>query len=123
MHAKASTESRTDFMKTIFAGRLSEDPLREPHEKEWAIYAEGDSPMAELHSFKRVVYEKLLYHPRFELKWLNVRDFNGEERTVSLGEFVENPALTVIGVAGRIPVGCISIGVGRQSDSHSEVVK
>ena len=105
-------------------GQFSEDPRREPHEKETAIHLEGDATCATVTSFKQVVYAKWLQHPEFKVKRLNVHDEEGRERTVqSLNEVRENPALTVIGASGTLPVGCLSIGVARNSDSHAEIVK
>jgi hypothetical protein len=117
-----NTESRNSVES--LRGQFSEDPRREPHEKETAIHLEGDATRASVTSFKQVVYAKWLQHPEFEVKRLNVRDEEGRERTVqSLEEVRENPALTVIGASGTLPVGCLSIGAARNSDSHAEIVK
>jgi hypothetical protein len=49
---------------------------------------------------------------------------NGRERSVaSLDEVAADPSLTVIGVMGQLPVGAMSIGVPRKSNSHAEIVK
>lgn len=116
----------TDSRPAIHSVRrqFSEDPARNPPEKETAIHLEGDASRATVTSFKQVVYAKWLQHPDFELKRLNIRDEEGRERTAqSLEEVRENPALTVIGASGTLPVGCLSIGAARNSDSHSEIVK
>jgi hypothetical protein len=108
----------------IVREQFAEDPAREPHEKETGIHLEGDANRAAVMSFKKVVYAKWLQHPEFEVKRLNVRDEDGRERTVqSLDEVRENPALTVIGASGTFPVGCLSIGAARNSDSHADIVK
>ena len=119
---RRTTDSRTTIES--LRGQFSEDPAREPHEKETALHLEGDATRATVTSFKQVVYVKWLQHPQFELERLNVRDEEGRERTVqSLDEVRENPALTVIGASGTFPVGCLSIGTARNSDSHAEIVK
>ena len=113
-----------DADQRIVREQFSEDPAREPYEKETAIHLEGDASRATVTSFKQVVYAKLLQHPEFEATRLNVRDEDGRERTVqSLDEVRENPALMVIGASGTLPVGCLSIGTVRNSDSHAEIVK
>lgn len=104
--------------------QLSEDTTREPHEKETVVHLEGNASRATVISFKKVIYGKWLQHPEFEVKWLTVHDEKGRERTVqSLDEVRENSALTVIGASGTFPVGCLSIGAARNSDSHADIVK
>lgn len=123
MTTVATSSGSTDLLTSLYAGRLSEDPHREPHEKETAIHIEGDSDHLTITSFKKVVFKKLLTHPDFRVRTLTVLKIGGKERTASLSEFLENPALTIIGVTGELPVGCLSIGVGRQSNSHAGIVK
>ena len=104
--------------------QLSEDPRRDPIEKETAVQIAGDKEQFEITSFKRTVYTGLLAHSESEINWINVCDENGREFTVeSLGAVKENPDLTVIGVTATLPVGSLSIGVPRQSDSHAQIVK
>lgn len=101
-----------------------EDPLREPFEKETGLHSPGDSDYFEVTSFKKVMYEKLIEHPDFRLKWLQVLDGAGQELTLnSYEDAAANPEYTIIGVVGEIPVGAVSIGVSRNSNSHAEVVK
>lgn len=112
------------MFEVAFGNQLSEDPRRGPAEKELALHGGGDDSRMEITSFKKVVYKKLLRNPEFELKRLIAVDEGGNETTVnSLGELTENPGLTAIGVVGTIPVGCVSIGVRRRSDSYAQVVK
>lgn len=104
--------------------QFSEDPRREPHEKETAFHLEGDGTHFSVTSFKKVVYTKLLRRPKFTVKHLNVLDEDGRETTVdSLEEAAADSPLTIIGVRGRLPVGAASIGVPRNSDSHADLVK
>ena len=111
-------------VQLILKNRIAEDPNREPHEKETATHTEGDGNRFSITSFKKVVFEKLLQHPEFDLECLNVIDENNRESTVnSYNELLENPTLTVIGAKGTIPVGCLSIGAARNSDSHAQIVK
>lgn len=122
----SSRSSQTQSCNSIESLReqLSEDPNREPCEKETAIHLEGDADRLTVTSFKRVVFEKWLRHPQFELEHVNVRDEDGQERTVeSLEKVRGNPALTIIGASGTLPVACLSIGAARNSNSHSDIVK
>lgn len=113
-------ESRNDA-KALRA-QCSEDPRRDPHEKETGLHAAGDDTRFFISSFKRVIYEKLLKHPDFSLTRLHVVDNDGQERTVdSLDEVT--PSLTITGVAGHVPVGAVTIGTPRTSNSHAEIVK
>lgn len=121
-----STESQTTDSRTAIESlraQFSEDPCREPHEKETALHLEGDGTHFSVTSFKKVVYAKLLRRPEFSVKCLIVLD-DGRERTVdSLDEAAADPTLTVIGVVGRLPVGAMSIGTPRNSNSHADLVK
>lgn len=104
--------------------QIGEDPLRQPMEKETIISIEGDADRATITSFKRVVYEKCLQHPKFELKWVNVIDKNARIYTTPCLDVVrKNPYAVIIGITGTIPVGCLSIGAARNSNSHAEIVK
>lgn len=123
MSAVDTSPTDAGLYESLFAGRLAEDPRREPHEKETALHFEGDSDSVSITSFKKVVFGKLLRHSEFKIESLSVVDTSGNERTVTLPEFLENPALTIIGVRGTGPVGCLSFGVGRASDSHAGIVK
>lgn len=101
-----------------------EDPYREPFEKETALHLEGDRERIEVTSFKEVVYRKLLQRPEFEPKYLSVCDGNRRERTVpGIDEIIENPELRVIGATGTLPVGALTIGTPRKSNSHAQIVK
>lgn len=111
-------------IQTVIDTRLGEDPRREPHEKELAIHLEGDGTHFSVTSFKRSVYGKLLQRPEFDAEHIHVVDSDGRERSVaSLDEVAADPSLTVIGVVGQLPVGAMSIGVSRKSNSHAEIVK
>lgn len=95
----------------------------EPHEKQTSLSIEGDATHAEVTSFKKVVFEKWLRHPEFEITHLTVRHTDGSQRTIeSLDVVQENPDLTVIGAVGKFPVGCVSIGAPRNSNSHADIV-
>ncbi|GAA0219953.1 hypothetical protein [Halobaculum roseum] len=103
--------------------QLSEDPRREPHEKETALHLEGDGSQFSVTSFKRVVYAKLLQRDEFSVKRLHVIDDDGQDHAVnSLDEAAER-SLTIIGVTGQLPVGAVNIGTSRNSNSHADLVK
>mgnify|MGYP000580873273 CR=1 FL=1 len=117
-----NTESRNSIES--LRGQFSEDPHREPHEKETGLHLEGDGTHFSVTSFKKVVYKKLLRRPEFSVKRLHVLDDDERERTMDcLDKAAANPSLTVIGVVGRIPVGAVNIGTPRDSNSHAEIVK
>jgi hypothetical protein len=122
-----STESRSTDSRTIVESlrtQISEDPRREPHEKETAFHLEGDGTHLSITSFKKVVYMKLLWRSEFSVKRLHVLDDESRERTVdSLNEVIADSSLTIIGVVGRLPVGAMSIGSPRNSNSHADLVK
>lgn len=103
--------------------QLSEDPYREPHEKETAIHTEGDGTHYSVTSFKKVVYEKLLRRPEFQVQRVHVIDEDNRERAFDTIEECEGQSILVIGVTGRMPVGSLSIGQPRNSNSHAEIVK
>lgn len=116
-----NTESR-NAIESLRA-QFSEDPRREPHEKETGLHVEGDGTHFSVTSLKKVVYTKLLQRPEFSVTHLHVLDDYGQERTVdSLDEAAEQ-SLTVIGVTGRLPVGAVNIGTPRNSNSHADLVK
>jgi hypothetical protein len=116
-----NTESRTtiETLRTQF----SEDPRREPHEKETALHLEGNGTHFSVTSFKKVVYAKLLQHSEFSVTRLNVLDDGGRERTVNSLDEAAEQSLIIIGVTGRLPVGTVNIGTSRNSNSHADLVK
>ena len=103
--------------------RCSEDPNREPHEKETALHLTGDGTHFDATSFKRVVYTKWLPHLEYDIECLHVLDQSGNERTASVVEVIHSKSLTVIGASARIPVGAVSIGKPRKSNTQAEIVK
>lgn len=115
----ASNDSRIDI-----TNQLGEDPFREPCEKESVWHLMGDETHFEVTSFKKSLYKDLIKYPHFELERLHVLSIDGRETTVESYEEVANdPELRVIGVTGNIPVGGMSIGVPRKSNSPAQVVK
>jgi hypothetical protein len=104
--------------------QISEDPNRKPHEKESAFHLEGDATHVSVTSFKKVIYMKLLRQSEFSVKQLHVLDEDGQEYMVdSLDEVIATPSLTIIGVVGNLPVGAMSIGKARNSNTHANIVK
>ena len=103
--------------------RLAEDPHRYPHEKETALHLNGDGTAVSITSFKKVVYKKLLKHPQFEIRSLTViNDNQHEQHLSSINEVLLNSELRIIGVTGTIPVGALTIGTPRKSNSHARIV-
>lgn len=118
-----NTDTTTTESRIAIRTLCTEDPAREPHEKETAIHTDGDGDYADVTSFKKVVFQKLLQRPEFDVERLHVLNDDGRENTVdSLDEAAER-SLTIIGVTGRIPVGAVTIGAPRNSNSHADLVK
>jgi hypothetical protein len=99
---------------------LAEDPYREPFEKELAVHLEGDGTHFSITSFKKVVYSKLLKHSEFNVKRFHILNDGHEQSVSSLDEVSDS---TIIGVTGQLPVGTMSIGTPRNSNSHANIVK
>jgi hypothetical protein len=102
---------------------FAEDSTRKSPEKETGIHLVGDETHLSITSYKRVVFEKLLQHPQFIVKSLHLL-IEGEKQTVGSVESIETQKpITIIGAEGILPVGTLSIGAARQSNSHAEIVK
>jgi len=121
-----TTESKTIENRNAvesLRGQFSEDPHREPHEKETALHVEGDGSHFSITSFKKVVFVKLLQHSEFRVKHLHILDDDWRERTVESLDKAAAESLTIIGVTGQLPVGALNIGTPRNNNSHADVVK
>lgn len=118
-----NTKSDSQVSIESIRTQCSEDPRREPREKETSLHVEGDGTHFVVRSFKRVVFEKLLQRPKFDLMRLHVIDDNGREQTMDSLDKAAEQSLTIIGVTGKIPVGAINIGTPRNSNSHADIVK
>ncbi|MFC7059079.1 hypothetical protein [Halovenus salina] len=103
--------------------QFSEDPRREPHEKETGLHVEGEGTHFSVTSFKKVVYAKLLQRDEFNITHLHVLDDDGREHTVDCIEKAAEQSLTIIGVTGRLPVAAVNIGTPRNDNSHADLVK
>ncbi len=115
----ATTSTGNDNQSIQFA----EDPHREPDEKETALSVAGTDKRVQVTSFKKSVFAKLIERPSFNVQWLNVRSESGNNRTVDSLDEVAAASEAVVGVTGTIPVGALTIGTPRSSDSHAQVVK
>ena len=122
MSIESTTSESRNAIESLRA-QFSEDPRREPHEKETALHAEGDGTHFLVTSFKKVIYAKLLRHPEFSMTRLHVVDDDGRERIVNTLQGASKQSLTIIGVTGRLPVGAVNIGTPRNSNSHADLVK
>ena len=112
----------TPLTSRTIQNQLAEDPYREPFEKESGIHLEGDATHLSVTSFKKVVFSKLLQHSEFTVKHFHVFE-DGHERTIESLEETADSSPTIIGVAGQLPVGTLSIGKSRNSNSHADIVK
>jgi len=102
--------------------QLVEDPHREPHEKETGLHVAGDESTISITSFKRVVYESLLRRPEFSVTRVNLQTGDGRQETVETLAAAAETSHSIIGVVGEIPVGALTIGTPRNSDSHAGIV-
>lgn len=103
---------------------LTTDTSRKPYEQETALHLAGDALRYNITSFKRVVFAKLLERPAFCVKRLHLINSDGNEYTVdSIEEAQTTPNHSVVGVEGWMPVGSLSIGAKRTSDSQANIVK
>jgi hypothetical protein len=101
-----------------------EDPRRLPHEKETGWHVAGGDTHFTMTSFNRPVFSKLLGRPEFVIERLTVIDVTGQELTFDNPiDVARDSNLSVIGVVGQYPVGGVSIGVPRNSNSHADIVK
>jgi len=117
-------QTHADAARTTLQNQCAEDPRREPHEKETTITLDGDRDRPVVTSFKKSVFSKLLERPNFEVKRLTVLTDEGQYRTIdSLDKVAANPSMTIIGVAGWLPVGALTIGDARRNNSHANIVK
>lgn len=112
-----------DNTRIELENQCKEDPRRSPIEKETAFHLVGDGEHFEVTSFRKVVFTKLLQRPAFEIRSLDVMDSDQNRKTVeSLNKVASDPSLKIIGVVGRLPVGAITVGNPRTTNSHADVV-
>jgi len=117
-------KSQAGTGRTVLQNQCAEDPRREPHEKETTITLDGDCDRFAVASFKKSVFAKLPERPNFEVKRLTALTDEGQYRTIdSLDKVAANPSMTIIGVEGWLPVGALTVGDARRSNSHADIVK
>lgn len=84
------------------------DPTADPHENETALHFTAGDRRLWISSYEPTVVAGLLAHPNFHIGHLVLMKANGRE--------------CVVGVVGKLPVGVLSLGRARKSDSHELVV-
>lgn len=84
------------------------DPTADPRENETALHFTAGDRRVWVSSYEPTVISGLLAHPDFQIEHLIFMQANRRE--------------CVVGVAGKLPVGTLSIGQARQSDSHELIV-
>lgn len=84
------------------------DPTADPHENETALHFTTGDRRLWISSYEPTVVAGLLAHPNFQIGHLVLMKANGRE--------------CVVGVVGKLPVGALSLGRARKSDSHELVV-
>ncbi|MCX8102985.1 MAG: hypothetical protein N3E42_00870 [Candidatus Bipolaricaulota bacterium] len=84
------------------------DPTADPRENETALHFTAGDRRIWVSSYEPTVIAGLLAHPDFQTEYLICMQTNGRE--------------CVVGVVGRLPVGALSIGRARPSDSHELIV-
>lgn len=85
------------------------DPTADPRENETALHFTSGDRRLWISSYEPTVIAGLLAHPDFQIEHLIFMQANGRE--------------SVVGVIGKLPVGALSIGRTRQSDSHELIIK
>lgn len=117
-------ETQTVLERSALQNQCEEDPRRSSIEKETGLLAAGDDDHFMVNSFKKVVFSKLIMHEEFDINHYHVSDANGCIRQMQdTDEIIDNSSLAIVGVEGKIPVGAVSIGDPRKSNSHAELVK
>jgi hypothetical protein len=84
------------------------DPTADPKENETALHFSAGDRYLWISSYEPVIVSKLLGHPDFRIGHLVLMNTNGRE--------------CVVGVVGKLPIGALSIGQRRASDSHEFIV-
>ncbi len=84
------------------------DPTADPHENETALHFTAGDRRLWISSYEPTVVAGLLAHPDFQIGHLVLMKADGRE--------------CVVGVVGKLPVGALSLGRARKSDSHELVV-
>lgn len=84
------------------------DPTADPRENETALHFTAGDRRFWVSSYEPTVVAGLLAHPDFQIGHLVVMEADGRE--------------CVVGVVGKLPVGALSLGQARQSDSHELIV-
>lgn len=117
-------ETQSVLMKSALQNQCEEDPRRSSVEKETGLLAAGDEDHFIVDSFKKVVFSKLIGHEDFDISYLYVSDSNSNVKQMQpTEEIIDNSSLSIVGIKGMLPVGAVSIGTPRKSDSHAELVK
>lgn len=84
------------------------DPTVDPRENETALHFTAGDRRLWISSYEPTVVSGLLAHPDFQVEHVIFMQANGRE--------------CVVGVVGKLPVGALSIGRARKSDSHELIV-
>lgn len=84
------------------------DPTVDPKENETALHFSAGDRHLWISSYEPAIVSRLLGHPDFRIGHLVLMNTNGRE--------------CVVGVVGKLPIGALSIGRRRASDSHEFIV-
>jgi len=84
------------------------DPTVDPKENETALHFSAGDRYLWISSYEPAIVSRLLGHPDFRIGHLVLMNTNGRE--------------CVVGVVGKLPIGALSIGRRRASDSHELIV-
>jgi hypothetical protein len=84
------------------------DPTADPHENETALHFTAGDRRLWISSYEPAVVAGLLARSDFQIGHLVLTKANGRE--------------CVVGVVGKLPVGALSLGRTRRSDSHELIV-
>jgi hypothetical protein len=85
------------------------DPTADSKENETALHFSAGDRYLWISSYEPAIVSRLLGHPDFRIGHLVLMNTNGRE--------------CVVGVVGKLPIGALSIGQRRASDSHELIIE
>jgi len=113
----------TEQIQQLLAA-ITEDPDREPFEKETGLLWSKDADAVSIHTAEAGLMRRFVRHPLFDLERVELSTGGGSYTARSADDLPSNlGSRSVYTVFGTIPIGCVSIKSSARSDStHSRVV-
>lgn len=100
--------------------KVSNDPSRQPEEKETGINFLGNEEQCTVFSAKRTVVKSLLDHDEFVFEWATVDSGEGSKRVNGIEGLEE--ANEIYSVSGSMPIGCVTVKSTPRSNNHQSSV-